>query len=178
VVKRGDEMFSKIILQNILVLAVDQMQTRPDDKPTLVGATVVVQVTPAQAETLSLATEMGTLRLILRPFGDDDKTKTVGALPKNLQGANAGNSEEAQDDEVPLQRSPVAAKAPAAAKTPEPPPMKRHTLTIYNGDAVTRAIYLLDEQDNAVATKIERSQSEPAPEAAAKAASPPTAAKP
>src|SRR5205807_626017 len=86
--RRGDEMQSRIILQNILVLAVDQTAQRPEDKQATVSSTVTVQVTPAQAEKLGLASELGTLRLILRSFGDEEKVATAGSSPKNLNSAS------------------------------------------------------------------------------------------
>lgn len=56
---REGETWSKTILQNVLVLAVDTMNQRPDDKQAVISSTVTLEVTPAQAEKLSLATEMG-----------------------------------------------------------------------------------------------------------------------
>ena len=163
VVKQNEELYSKIILQNVLVLALDQTQTRPDDKPAMVAATVVVQVTPAQAEALSLAAELGTLRLILRPFGDEEKTRTAGAFPRSLQGGNNGSAEDGLqgDGDAPPRRAPVAPKV----KPNEQPPLKQHMLTIYNGDAVTREFFLLNEQNVVVQSRIERGQPESAPTA-------------
>src|SRR5947209_18885435 len=54
VVQRNEnETYSKIILQNILVLAVDTSSTRPDDKQAVIANTVTVQVTTQQAEVLT-----------------------------------------------------------------------------------------------------------------------------
>ncbi len=49
-VRHGDkESESRVILQNILVRAVDQQAMKPEDKPGLVPATVTLEVTPQQA---------------------------------------------------------------------------------------------------------------------------------
>jgi pilus assembly protein CpaB len=172
VMRRGDtDTISKMILQNILVLAVDQTQIRPDDKQAVVANTVTVEVTPAQAETLSLATEMGTLRLILRPFGDEDKVTTAGITPKGLASGRGDKSEDStvQGDSLASKSSgapswapkvpDLPAKAPVAeVKAPEPPPPpKLFTMTIFNGEAVTRAVFQ-DKKDGEKDVQIETSQ--------------------
>lgn len=58
------------ILQNVKVLAVDQSVTRNEEK-VKVGKTVTVELTPREAEILTLATSLGSLDLVLRPLGDD-----------------------------------------------------------------------------------------------------------
>ena len=58
------------ILQNVKVLAVDQSITRNEEK-VKVGKTVTVELTPREAEILTLATALGSLDLVLRPLGDD-----------------------------------------------------------------------------------------------------------
>src|SRR5438309_1288348 len=62
------EISAKIILQNILVLAVDQSANRAEDKQATIASTVTVQVTPDQAEKLALAQKMGQISLTLRSF--------------------------------------------------------------------------------------------------------------
>src|SRR2546427_2297309 len=95
VVKRNEnETYSKIILQNILVLAVDQTSIRPEDKQAFVANTVTVQVTPQQAEVLSLAMELGTLKLIMRAYGDEEKVATAGVTPKGVARSGSDRSED------------------------------------------------------------------------------------
>jgi pilus assembly protein CpaB len=177
VVRRGDgDTLSKIILQNVLILAVDTTSTRPDDRSTIVASTVTVSVTPEQAEKLSLATEMGTLRFILRAFGDDEVVRTKGETPKgigrtnesNIDAENAGATDDSGSrapvwgpkvPDVPVNRTPVV-----EAKQPEPPPPpKKHTMTIFNGESVTKAVYLLENENGGTVTQIEKSQPEREP---------------
>src|SRR5688572_18631845 len=56
---------SKIVLENILVLAVAQEANRDETKPRVVNA-VTLELTPEQAEKLDLARSIGTLSLVLR----------------------------------------------------------------------------------------------------------------
>src|SRR5262249_18518368 len=87
------EQVSKIILQNVLVLAVDQQPVRPEDKQAMVPSTVTLAVTPEQAERLTLASETGLLKLILRPFGDEEVVKTQGVSPKAIIKGNDANTD-------------------------------------------------------------------------------------
>jgi pilus assembly protein CpaB len=67
-----DKMATETILQNIKVLAVDQMAVRPeDDKKIKVGKTVTIAVDSYDAERLTLAERLGNLTLSLRGVGDD-----------------------------------------------------------------------------------------------------------
>ena len=169
VVKRGEHQFSKIILQNVLVLAVDTLSQRPDDKQAIVSNTVTVEVTPAEAERLALATELGRIRLILRPWGDEEKVTSKGASPRTLEQANDPKRDEilGMNDPDSNSKSLWLPKIPQLLKTPakdegkksaggsiqattlvvEKPPVRMHTLTIYNGQSVTRATYAEDDKN-------------------------------
>ena len=176
IIRRNEaETISKILLQNILVLAVDQTAVRSEDKAAAIPNTVTVQVTPEQAEKLSMAQELGTLRLSLRPFGDEENVTTRGYTPKQILQGTANRADEAVGLEetgssgrpVGLTRIPdvpSGTKAPADGKPVEPTtPARTHTLTIYNGDAVTKAVFTLDKADEGKTTKEEKIIPEPAP---------------
>ena len=74
---------SKIVLENILVLAVAQESGRDDTKPKVVSA-VTLEVTPEQAENLDLARSVGTLSLVLRNQIDTAAVLTDGANKQQL----------------------------------------------------------------------------------------------
>ena len=74
---------TKIILQNVLVLAVDQTYRKNDDDPVTVKS-VTVLVTPEEAEKLTLATTEGKLHLVLRNSSDEDKEVTYGVDIRRL----------------------------------------------------------------------------------------------
>lgn len=61
---------SETILQNIKVLAVDQSATRNEEK-VKAGKVYTLEVTPRQAQTLALASSVGSIELALRGMGDD-----------------------------------------------------------------------------------------------------------
>ncbi len=82
-----EEKGSKIILQNVLVLAAGPQFTQLEgkDKPQVVN-TVTLLLSPAEAEKLALATKMGALSLSLRCGLDNAPVKTRGALPPDVWG--------------------------------------------------------------------------------------------
>ena len=75
--------FSRIVLEQILVLAVAQDVGRDDTKPKVVTA-VTLEVTPQEAETLDLARSIGTLSLALRNQVDGDHVDTPGRRIRDL----------------------------------------------------------------------------------------------
>jgi pilus assembly protein CpaB len=74
----GGAPFSKIVLQNVEVLAVAQEIEEAKDEPKVVKV-VTVLVTPEEAERLSLASHDGTLRLALRNYEDKKIVMTNGS---------------------------------------------------------------------------------------------------
>ncbi|SNX60118.1 pilus assembly protein CpaB [Nitrosomonas ureae] len=75
--------FSKLVLEQILVLAIAQDVGRDDTKPKVVTA-VTLEVSPEQAETLDLARSIGTLSLALRNQVDGHSTDTQGRRISDL----------------------------------------------------------------------------------------------
>jgi Flp pilus assembly protein CpaB len=146
-IRHGDkESESRVILQNILVRAVDQQSMKPDDKPGLVPATVTLEVTPQQGLALARIQDVGSITLALRPYGDD----------------HVANGDYAPPPPPP----PPPPPKKVVVETPKPV-VERNTLVIQNGFQWIRATYTT--QNGETSTAIERSQSE----AAAVAPAPP-----
>jgi pilus assembly protein CpaB len=61
---------SETVLTNVRVLAIDQQVEEKNGQRVVVGRTATLEVTPGQAETLTLAKQMGTLSLALRSLAD------------------------------------------------------------------------------------------------------------
>jgi len=61
---------SRIVMQNVKVLAIDQSTRAGDDQQAVVGATATLEVAPNDAEILALAKAAGTLSLVLRSYAD------------------------------------------------------------------------------------------------------------
>src|SRR5258708_11209372 len=74
----GDKAFSKVILQNVEVLAVAQEVEQKKDEPTVVKV-VTLLVTPQESERLALASHSGSLRLAMRNYNDNKIVLTSGS---------------------------------------------------------------------------------------------------
>ena len=116
--RHSNKMISKIVLEQILVLAVAQEAGRDDTKPKVVSA-VTLEVTPEQAERLDLARSVGNLSLVLRNQLDKDLASTSGVYKDELLG---------KQPEVAPAPPPVVASAPprrvvrSRPKPPQAPP--------------------------------------------------------
>ncbi len=112
-----NETISKIVLQNVPVLATGQIaQEQKDGKP-IVVPTVTLDLTPEDAEKLVLAASKGTLQLLLRNFADTAEVDSRGAtINKVLTVAKPTVEKPAAAPVRIIRRAPVA--RPAAP--PEP----------------------------------------------------------
>lgn len=79
-------MVSKIVLQQITVLAVAQDAAVKDDVKAKVVSTVTLEVTPQQAEKLDLARSVGSLSLVLLNQVDKTPVATSGVRKAELLG--------------------------------------------------------------------------------------------
>jgi pilus assembly protein CpaB len=61
---------TKMVLENVLVRAVDQQPVRPEDRASMIPTTVTLELSPEQSLKLCTYKDTGTLTLLLRPFGD------------------------------------------------------------------------------------------------------------
>jgi pilus assembly protein CpaB len=81
---------SKIVLQNVPILAIGQIVEQKEGKPAAVP-TVTMDVSPDDAEKLAVASTQGRLQLVLKRAGDKEVAKTTGAtVSKVMTGATAG----------------------------------------------------------------------------------------
>ena len=82
---------TRTILQNIKVFAVDAVisSEKMDDGKPAQARTVTLLVTPEQAQKVTLATELGTVRLVLRPTDDSADVTTVPLTGTSLFDGNA-----------------------------------------------------------------------------------------
>ena len=73
---------SKIVLERVLVLAVDQDRSIKDESRGRVSKAVTVEVTPQQAERIDVARAVGSLTLVLRSQEDLDPGKSGSGARK------------------------------------------------------------------------------------------------
>jgi pilus assembly protein CpaB len=112
---RADKQISKIVLENILVLAVAQEANRDETKPRVVNA-VTLELTPEQAEKLDLARSVGTLSLVLRNQMDKDGVETRGIMKPQLLAGDKVQPEPEKKTPKPVRRI-ITKRAPAPVVT-------------------------------------------------------------
>ena len=78
-----DTKVAKIVLQNKRVLSVAQSTEQKEGKPQL-ARSITLEVTPEEAEKLSLASQEGQIVLALRGLGDDTEARTIGSNKRDL----------------------------------------------------------------------------------------------
>ena len=155
VIEQGDagrrNPISKIVLQNVKVLASGQNIDKPKDQREAEQVkAVTLQVTPDQAEKLALASTEGKLRLVMRNSIDQGDEQTEGvdknklltgehATPAPEPGALKSEQPNPQAPAAPApvrrqraQSRPASADAPQAA-APAPPPPARPSVEMIQG---------------------------------------------
>ncbi len=123
---------SKIVLQNIKVLASGQNIDKPEDQREANSVkAVTLQVTPEQAEKLALASSEGKLQLVMRNQIDQGDEQTPGVNKRGLLSGERATpapepgslkSEQPKTEAKPVRRSVQPATKPAAATAPQPTP--------------------------------------------------------
>jgi pilus assembly protein CpaB len=102
--------YSDLILQNVKVLALDQMTSDAVGKPTVAKA-VTLEVTPEEAQKVLLAANIGRLSLILRQSGNSGVEASTRVSDRDL----ALGDPDAEKPEKVAVAAPVPPAVPAAA---------------------------------------------------------------
>jgi pilus assembly protein CpaB len=144
---------SKIVLQNIKVLANGQNIDRPKSEREAESVkAVTLQVTPEQAEKLALASTEGKLQLVMRNAVDQGDEQTQGVDKRRLLGGEAAapvpapgamkSEQPAAAPAAPAARRPAAPRPQPAPGRPEgapargsnePPPAPRQSVEMIEG---------------------------------------------
>ena len=83
---RSTSSFSKVILQDVNVLAVDQTLEHANGGDPKLVSVVTLEVTPAEAQKLTYAAHQGELQLALRNPTDDEVVRTSSVSSSTLRG--------------------------------------------------------------------------------------------
>jgi pilus assembly protein CpaB len=135
--KASQDRISKVIIQDVTVLAAGQTVELRDNKPVTI-TTVTLALDPAQAERLALAQSEGKLTLAMRNLRDNQIVQTKGATAASL-----------------LSDAAVTAVAPTKSVTrqarlsaPLPPPrVETYSVTVLRGNKPTEITFTRDGQD-------------------------------
>ena len=135
---------SKVVLQNIKVLANGQNIDKPkDEREANSVKAVTLQVTPEQAEKLALASSEGKLQLMMRSQIDQGDEQTPGVNKRGLLSGEKATpapepgslkSEQPKADSKPVRRvSAVSAPKPVQTAAPAPQPTPRAQVEMIEG---------------------------------------------
>jgi len=162
---RGADASAKMILQNMLVLAVDTIDNRQGDQKTILGQTITLAATPEEATRLSLASSNGELRLLLKSASDTGRTAAVEVTANDLkrpsgQGADGTYESSTSRSAAALALPELAAgdeKNSAARQQGDEEPqrpvrkVKPHVLTIKSGLNVDKTVFQPERDPDDVA---------------------------
>ena len=134
---------SKIVLQNIKVLANGQNIDKPkDEREANSVKAVTLQVTPEQAEKLALASSEGKLQLMMRSQIDQGDEQTPGVNKRGLLSGEKATpapepgslkSEQPKSEAKPVRRSAVSTPKPVQTAAPAPQPTPRTQVEMIEG---------------------------------------------
>ncbi len=134
---------SKIVLQNIKVLANGQNIDKPDNQREANSVkAVTLQVTPERAEKLALAASEGKLQLVMRNSIDQDNEKTPGVNKRGLltgdkaapvPEAGSMKSEQPKQTAKPVVRAVRVQSAAKPEAKPATPPAPRASVEMIEG---------------------------------------------
>jgi pilus assembly protein CpaB len=181
----GEHSVTQTLLQNMLVLATDMQDQRDPERKASLASTVTVAAKPEDAQKLRLAEAIGELSLALRGAEDQEIVTLKGTRPQDLAksgNANAGPGGDEGEGEggtggaiakLPSDLSPPSAPPAGPDKKEGPPPAPPKTVTqiIFNGESVTKTIFLLGKEGD-VSTQVEKTGMEREPRAEKKPAEP------
>lgn len=128
---------SKIVLQNVPILATGQITEQKDGKPVVVP-TVTIDLTPEDAEKLVVAASKGSLQLLLRGIKDTALVDSRGATISKVLGTVARPVMPASAPRAATPRRPVVARQ---AEVRHSPPPSVDTVEIIKGTSRTSKQY-------------------------------------
>jgi pilus assembly protein CpaB len=111
---------SRTVLRNMKVLAIDQTTQPEKDAAAVIGATATLEVSGAEAETLAVSKQAGSLSLTLRSYADANAASgRAGAAPlsrisDNSGGGGRGDSGPSSAGQVKVYRGGELSEAPVS----------------------------------------------------------------
>jgi pilus assembly protein CpaB len=135
--KAQQEKISKIVLEDIRVLAAGQVIEQKENKPVTVN-TVTLALLPEEAEKLALASNDGIIQLVMRNFTDNVLVPTSGVdkgrLLSSFRNAPIAAASAPAKEAKPRR---VSRKAPSPAAASAPPPKRAYTVEVIKGNKRT-----------------------------------------
>jgi pilus assembly protein CpaB len=159
---------TRTVLQDVKVFAVNDIWDTTSDEKAVAAKSIHLLVKPEDAEVLTLATELGNIRLVMRSPWDDERKELPGQGSHGLLGTKGkGEGRDAEEakasdgnpasimemlKQIAGQKTPppIPAATPAATPAPTPPtesekpveeePNQRFTVRILSGTQLTETV--------------------------------------
>lgn len=135
--RNSQDRISKVIIQDVTVLAAGQTVELRDNKPVAV-TTVTLALQPAQVERLALAQSEGRLTLAMRNLRDTQIVHTKGATAASLLSDGAPAA-------VPVPVKKAAGRVKVSAPLP-PPRVETHAVTVLRGNKPAEVLFTRDDR--------------------------------
>jgi pilus assembly protein CpaB len=139
---------AKLFMENMRVLSVGTQFERGEDGKPMPATTATLEVTPQESERLAVASNAGSIQLVLRGYGDPNSSATRGATSNEVV-AQLGAPRPAPAPAAPA--PPVRRPAPPPAARPLPPalpapvaappaprPVDSVTVTVFRGEKASQ----------------------------------------
>ncbi|MGA2501985.1 MAG: Flp pilus assembly protein CpaB [Tepidisphaeraceae bacterium] len=129
--RESTETVARTVLQNIKVFAVDGIFAvdAPSEKACS-PKTISLEVTPDQAELVTLAEQLGPIKLVLRSPEDTSQSKLGGKKPYELLGGTAWDAGKAMPPQTGMKSWLESQKAKPAPSTPERAKKETESFTV------------------------------------------------
>jgi pilus assembly protein CpaB len=150
--RQGESKESRIVLQDVTVLAADQTVEMKDNKPVTM-TTVTMALAPEEAERLALAQNEGRVTLALRNMQDTARVPTPGVTTAQLLGSPAPAPASGKNSSPTRGSAARRAPKPAVATTNPALPVKApavqpststHTVSVIRGVSATETVFVQD----------------------------------
>ena len=154
-----DTNFTKVLLENVKILAADTNERKPEDKNWVIASVVTVALSVEDALLASIAMDTGKISFLLRSSTDDQKVEVIqksvvdvvrqkaqkeddgGDIPDSPGGKSGGRGSVDSIPDVPGQERKTDAAPAVEIERP-----KTHTLTIHNGGTPIRTRFVMDKE--------------------------------
>lgn len=147
---------AKLFMENMKVLSIGTQLDRGTDGRPAPAAIATLEVTPEEAETIGVVQKTGEIQLVLRGYGENDSTKTRGAISNDVLARIRGDravgapvaAMPAERREAPRRPAPVVREASPAAPVATPvvtaPKPDSVSVQVYRGNAVVQHKFQVD----------------------------------
>ena len=133
------KLVAKLFMENMRVLSVGTAVERDAEGKAIQAATAALEVTPEEAEKLAIASNQGSIQLVLRGYGDPDSVRTKGANSSDvLSQLGSAPTRVVETPRTPRRAAPRPVAPAPVVQAPPPAKPDSLTVTVFRGTDVQR----------------------------------------